>query len=520
MKHRHFKIGTRTSLLAWRQSEMMRDFILTHHPELNIEMKGIQTRGDQIQDRPLTELEGKDFFVAELDRALLAGETDFTIHSLKDLSTERPENIHLAAIPPRYAPHDLLIFAPGLFDNRTQAKRLVIGTGSPRRKSCIEKHLAALVPHDDELPQVQCVPIRGNVETRLKRLYEPSERFPKVDGVVLALAGLERLWSHPETRKALEPLLKRTRHMVLPLPLFPTAPGQAALAIECRADDAEARTLLESLHCEATARSVKTERTLLSALGGGCHLPLGATAFMHEHLGEMMWSSAPDSQGELLTKINWAAESRLPQRPAITQIVDGVRAKASQVPVSLPLQSTLPKAAHVFIAHRRALPDNFIQDSQERQIWVPGIGTWRKLAAEGLFVTGSTDGLGWRRMAFLRKNSLLALPEPAEWHVLTHDAASGWADTEVMAHHTYSFEKNNDLKFEQSLEKASHVFWGSARQLELYHSACSIDTHHACGPGKTADRLVALGVNHYTIFPSRGAWQAWIEAHDSNHHNV
>ena len=520
MKHRHFKIGTRTSLLAWRQSEMVRDLIQSHYPEIDISMEGIQTRGDQIQDRPLTELEGKDFFVAELDKVLLAGETDFTIHSLKDLSTERPENIYLAAIPPRYAPHDILIFAPGLFEKDHFPKSLTIGTGSPRRKSCIEKHLAALVPHEDTLPQVQCQPIRGNVETRLQRLYKPSERFPQVDGVVLAMAGLERLWSHPETRKALMPLLENTRHMVLPLTLFPTAPGQAALAIECRADDEQARRLLEPLHCQTTARLVKIERTLLSALGGGCHLPLGATAITHEHLGEMMWSSAPDQQGELLTKINWAAESNLPSPAAMTQVIDGVSAKASKATTSLSFKASLPKDAHIFVAHRRALPNSLIQETGERKFWVPGVGTWRKLASEGLFVTGSTDGLGWQRMSLFQAISLLGLPQPDAWHVLTHDEALGWDDTEVVAHHTYSFEKSKDLGFEKSLKKSSHVFWGSARQLERYHSVCPTDVHHACGPGKTADHLVALGLSNYTIFPSRSAWQAWIEAPDSKQHHV
>ena len=115
MAQRQFKIGTRTSLLAWRQSEMMRDLIQKHHPLAQVALHGIQTRGDQIQDRPLTELEGKDFFVAELDKALIAGETDLTVHSLKDLSTERPAELYLAAIPPRYTPHDVLIFAPDTF---------------------------------------------------------------------------------------------------------------------------------------------------------------------------------------------------------------------------------------------------------------------------------------------------------------------------------------------------------------------------------------------------------------------
>jgi hypothetical protein len=134
------------------------------------------------------------------------------------------------------------------------------------------------------------------------------------------------------------------------------------------------------------------------------------------------------------------------------------------------------------------------------------------LAAQGLFVTGCTDGLGWQRMSFLSDNTLLELPQPASWHVLTHDQASGWSEAGVVQHCTYSFEKNKDLDFEQALKGASHVYWGSARQFETYGTACSEEAHHACGPGKTADQLVASGLTHYTIFPSRDAWRAWIQA--------
>jgi hypothetical protein len=184
------------------------------------------------------------------------------------------------------------------------------------------------------------------------------------------------------------------------------------------------------------------------------------------------------------------------------------------------MKQPVPADAHVFIAHRRALPVSLIKDPQSRQFWVPGVGTWKKLAAEGLFVSGSTDGLGWQRMSFLSGTTLLNFPAPSSWHVLTHDQAAGWSEAGVVRHSTYSFEKNKDLDFEQALNGASHVFWGSARQFETYHSACSAHTHHACACGKTADHLVASGLNHYTIFPSRSAWQAWIKAPESEQHQA
>ncbi len=516
MAPRLFKIGTRTSLLAWRQSEMMRDLIQKHHPTAQVALHGIQTRGDQIQDRPLTELEGKDFFVAELDKALIAGETDLTVHSLKDLSTERPAELYLAAIPPRYTPHDVLIFAPDIFSDGRLPSRLVIGTGSPRRKSCIEHHLPDLLPQAGEKPQVSCTPIRGNVETRLKRLYEPSERFPRVDGVVLALAGLERLWAHPKTRAILGPLLQSTHMMVLPLPLFPTAPGQAALAIECRSDDEETKALLKALHCNTTAQAVGRERALLSAMGGGCHLPLGATSFSDERFNEFMWSSVPDEQNQVVSQVMWQPAKALPPLPVKLRAVDGVLAK-SKVQTDAPvLSGGIPSDACVFVSHQRALPDSLLRDPQHRRFWVPGVGTWRKLAAKGLLVSGCTDNLGWRRMGDLTENSLLDLPQAAQWHVLTHEQALGWSKSGATVHFTYAFEKQNDLEFKKQLENATHVFWGSASQFFKYHEACPREAHHACGPGKTADRLAEVGLEHYTVFPSRAQWQTWVSERQKN----
>ena len=113
-------------------------------------------------------------------------------------------------------------------------------------------------------------------------------------------------------------------------------------------------------------------------------------------------------------------------------------------------------------------------------------------------------------MAHLAQNTLLNLPETPGWHVLTHDQALGWNKAGATVHHTYSFEKQTDLDFQAQLQKATHVYWGSAVQFHTYHGVCSAQTHHACGPGKTADRLADAGLAHYTVFPSRAQWQTWV----------
>ena len=208
--------------------------------------------------------------------------------------------------------------------------------------------------------------------------------------------------------------------------------------------------------------------------------------------------------------MTWHPAKALPPFPLTQRVVDGVLAK-SKVKTDTPvLSGKIPSDACVFVSHQRALPDSLLGEPHQRRFWVPGVGTWKKLAAKGLLVSGCTDNLGWRRMGDLIENSLLDLPQAAKWHVLTHDQALGWSKSGAQVHHTYAFEKQKDLDFKKQLKDATHVFWGSASQFFEYHEACPSDTHHACGPGKTADRLAEAGLEHYTVFPSRAQWQAWV----------
>ena len=225
-------------------------------PAGHVEIVPITTSGDRITDRPLAEVGGKFLWTKELDEALLAGEVDFNVHSMKDVEVNRPPEIRLAAIRPRVHLADKLIGANSIDDLKTGA---IVGTSSPRRAA----QVLAL------RPDLKVVPMRGNVDTRLKKL-EAGE----VDATFLSAAGLHRLRMDKVG-------------VAMPFEVMLPAPGQGALGVECRADDNDTCMLLKLLDDVSTRCAVEAERAFARALGGSCHSPLAALAtvqHMETHL--------------------------------------------------------------------------------------------------------------------------------------------------------------------------------------------------------------------------------------------
>jgi len=240
------RLGTRRSLMAMTQSGLVGD-ALSQRTGHAVELVGVTTEGD-VSRALLAQIGGTGVFVNALRDRLLAGEVDFAVHSLKDLPTAPAEGIALAAIPRRDDPRDALCGPAKLADLPRGAR---VGTGSPRRVA----QLKAL------RPDLEVVPIRGNADTRLRKVSSGE-----LDAVVLAYAGLRRIGRLDEVAQVFDP------DEMLP------APGQGALAVECRADREDLRELLAAVDDPATRRAVTAERTVLAVLEAGCSAPVGAYA--------------------------------------------------------------------------------------------------------------------------------------------------------------------------------------------------------------------------------------------------
>jgi hydroxymethylbilane synthase len=244
------RIGTRGSRLARWQADWVAERLQMLHPGLAVDLVEIKTQGDRDRNSPLAAIGGVGLFTKEIQRAVADGSVDVAVHSLKDLPTQGPADLILAAVPEREDVADALI-APvyQTIDALPNAGR--VGTSSPRRRA----QLLFL------RPDLEVVTVRGNVETRLNQALEG-----RLDAVVLAWAGLNRLGLERHVTQRLGP------------PEFLPAVGQGALGIECRRDDPAVLTLLEPLDHPATRRAIRAERATLAALEGGCTLPMAAWA--------------------------------------------------------------------------------------------------------------------------------------------------------------------------------------------------------------------------------------------------
>ncbi len=244
------RVGSRGSPLALWQARHVAERLREAWPDLDVEVVVVKTEGDQRADLPLTASGGAGIFAREIEDGLIHGSLDLAVHSLKDLPTATPAGLALAAIPSRHDPRDALV-APAATRIEDLPNNALVATGSPRRQCQLLR----------ARPDLRFTPIRGNVDTRLKKLD-----LGQFDAAILAVAGIERLG------------LTQAPYTPIPVALCLPAPGQGALAIEIRADDVETRRRVRVLDDPDTACCVFAERAFLAALGAGCLAPAAALA--------------------------------------------------------------------------------------------------------------------------------------------------------------------------------------------------------------------------------------------------
>lgn len=251
---RRLTIATRESALAMWQAEHVRARLESLHPGTSVDLLGITTQGDRVLDRPLATIGGKGLFIKELEAALRDGRADLAVHSLKDVPMDLPEGFVLGAITAREDPRDALV--SNVHDTLDALPEdAIVGTSSLRREAQLrERH-----------PRLRIESLRGNVNTRLRKLDEGGYA-----AIVLAAAGLKRLGLGLRIRALLDP------DQSLP------APGQGALAIECRADRSDVIAALRPLADPATTLATASERAFSRALGGSCQMPLAGYAEWEE----------------------------------------------------------------------------------------------------------------------------------------------------------------------------------------------------------------------------------------------
>jgi len=246
------RLGTRGSPLALAQARKVAAAIETAQrwPDGWVQIVEIKTTGDKVKDRPLAEIGGKGLWTKELDRALIEGEVDFCVHSMKDVESIRPEDIHIAAVRPRGDVRDRIVGAASIDELK---KGAVVGTSSPRRKAQLLRLR----------PDLKIVSLRGNVETRLKAVESGD-----VEATLLSCAGLKRLEIDAGT--------------AIPTEVILPAPGQAVIGIECKTNDTRTQSVLSTINNQITYDCVMAERAFTRALSASCASPVAAFCVLED----------------------------------------------------------------------------------------------------------------------------------------------------------------------------------------------------------------------------------------------
>ena len=487
------RILTRRSDLARLQGFIVKRTLEEAWPRAEVSLAVRDSAGDVDRETPLWQLGDKGAFTADLSEALARGDADIVVHSWKDLPIEPRRDTLVVATLPREDARDVLLIRRDAAIARPPWLKVL--SSSPRRAFLLSELLPGMLPWPVET--VECVAVRGNVPTRLRHLIEGAG-----DALIVAKAALDRLLDPAspfvEAAQRVRAAIEECHWMVLPLREHPSAAAQGALALETAAANAPLIDALQTINHQPTWHAVVRERELLAAHGGGCHQAIGASV-LPMTFGEVTSVRGRTQDGGLLN--DWRlAHDRLAQPKARAAADVWPRPDECDRVVRRPLGVPDPgddRGLHV--ARSEGLPASWSVDP-ERIVWAAGSTTWRKLAARGVWVHGSSEGLG----AFDPGAVDRLVGRPMRWHRLTHAGAD-------LPDALATYEADSPLPAD--LARRTHFFWRSAsefRKALAVHPSIR-DRWHASGPGHTLDVLERLaGARLVRPYLGYGDWLAEI----------
>ena len=465
-------ILTRASDLARLQGHLVRRRLEAEYRSADVRLAVRDSAGDRDRQTPLWQMGDKGAFTTDLSDALARGDADIVVHSWKDLPIEPRRDTIVAATLPRGDARDVLVIRRDAVDR--QAPRLTVLSSSPRRALMLRELLPALLPWRVEA--VEFAGVRGNVPTRMRHLTRGGG-----DALVVAKAALDRLLDPAspfvDAAQSVRALLDQCRWLVLPLREHPSAAAQGALALEIAASNMALADTLRRVSDEPTWRAVTTEREILAGHGGGCHQAIGAT-MLPLPFGDVISVRGRTDAGLALS--TWALTSPAPAQPrARRQAIWPRPGEGHVVRRSLDVPDPGDDRG-LYVTRDEALPAAWTV-TPDRLVWAAGASTWKKLAARGIWVHGSSEGIGLFEAAAIARLA----GRGVRWHRLTHADAG---TSEALP----TYEAVSALP--PDLAARTHFFWRSGSEFRK-----ALEAHpdlrgrwHASGPGHTFDVIRQL----------------------------
>ncbi len=498
-------IAARKSHLARLQALTVGNALQEKHPNLQIKYHFRESLGDKNQTDPLWKMPEKGVFTEDFIEGLKTGEFDLVVHSWKDLPMDERPGLEICATLPRADARDLLLIKKSFFDKRVNSQ-LRIFSSSPRRTLNIGRFIKKVWPYP--LDEVQFLPVRGNMTTRLRKMHETKD----VDGLVVAKAAFDRMMKASEflfnsenkfqiqeqnlewinLKEEILPQVQSCRWMILPLSENPTAAAQGALAIEVRSDRDELKKLLAPIHCLTTFENVMWEREILKSYGGGCHQAIGVSVVTSESIAMIRGLT---TQGEELAerrykiKKNFQMNSQLKinKNKVALYFIPNTDNFFERVEIAQDIQhrqinyGNVNSAEALFISRANAVSKNFKLNSKQI-LWTAGVKTWIKLAQQGYWINGCSDSLGFEEPEL----SAVGIFKPLNWVRLTHDQVADQTQNIYATYHLVPRERATI-----DWQDAQFYYWKSGVLFEkaLEYFPNLLEKKHACGFGDTAKVL-------------------------------
>jgi hydroxymethylbilane synthase len=487
-------LGARRSELARIQAYQVGEALRQAHPQLIVDYSFRESLGDRKQNDPLWQMPEKGVFTEDFREGLLSGQFDLVVHSWKDLAIEDQSETEVAATLPRADARDLLIVRADRWAEIERTGEISILTSSPRRSYNLDGFLRDALPV--QLRKLSFVPVRGNVPTRIRKLWQNG-----ADGLVVAKAAIDRLLETRDaefaaTQDELRRALAQCRWMVLPLRANPTAPGQGALAIEIARRRDDLRELLAPINSAEAFATVTCEREILRGYGGGCHQKIGVSV-LPRPFGEVTFLRGLTDDGCVLDSCSLRASDVRPPKMTSDKMWPLKPSEAywfTREPISV---APPDQRNALWISKADALPGTWNLDANS-VVWVSGLRTWQRLARRGVWVNGCAESLGELEPARLETIAGSNL----KWLKLTH--ANGFVESEMESLATYTLvPKTENL----DLQGKTYFFWtsGSSFERALSRNPWLKQMTHFCGPGNTQRTLEKNGVKPF-VFLDHAQW--------------
>jgi len=466
---------------------------------MNVQVIARSSRGDILQDVPLHTVEGSDFFTQDIFDALANDEADIAVHSLKDMSSEHFFGRNRFAVVDRDDTRDVVIFKKKVELKIKNGESVIIGTCSPRREEMAIGFLQKALPQWSKEFKVVTKSIRGNVDTRLKKL-----NTGEYDGIILATAGLNRLLGSEKDAPAIKELLHDKKLMLLPLIECVPAPCQGAIVAEANPVNQKAVEILNRINDSKLMEACVKEKKTAMQYGVGCLQKFGVTSIGYADM-EILYAAGKDSKGAIFTRWTGLPDLEVGKKNffSTTDFMGSFfqyENNDDTIAINEPV---------VYVANYKAVEKKeLIGHLKTKKVWVAGTKTWFELAKKEIWVEGCADAFGLEFLQIPWQMPLINISKTNVAVVTNDHSAISWQVKGWKTYSTYSTVEKTIPAIEDQVKEADIIFWTSFRQYKQYKEAVKSTVIHACSFGETAEQFKTAGIEP-VIFPSIKAFQQW-----------